>query len=200
MGSAPEAHDAAPMFGDETGLVGGLGITPRAYSNELSRHRSSPRGSLRGLSATAQITRPGVAWLLPRADRLSERLLDEIQRPEGGRGRLVDLGDATLKTAPLGDHQRVGLDVTADMAGRRNLHVASGGQVAVVVSQNDGVHRLHVRVDDPLLADDQLAAHPQLAAHRALDLDRIGDLEFAFQLGGAANDVEPEDAAAVRTL
>src|SRR4030095_2271438 len=67
MGSAPEAHDAAPMFGDETGLVGCLGITPRAYSNELSRHRSSPRGQLRGLSATAQITRLGSA---PRTGRV----------------------------------------------------------------------------------------------------------------------------------
>src|SRR4030095_5768806 len=67
MGSAPEAHDADPMFGDETGLVGCLGITPRAYSNELSRHRFSPRGPLRGLSATAQITRLGSA---PRTGRV----------------------------------------------------------------------------------------------------------------------------------
>src|SRR6266852_599309 len=94
------------------------------------------------------------AWLLSRADLLSELILDEIQRPEGGRELLVDLGDVTLKTATLGDHQRIGLDVAADTAGRRNLHVASGGHVAVVVSQNDGVHRLHGSVDDTLLADD----------------------------------------------
>src|SRR5206468_1048324 len=114
-----------------------------------------------------------IASLLPRADLLSELLLDEIQRPEGGCGLLVDLGDVTLKTATLGDHQRIGLDVAADKAGRRNLHAASGGHVAVVVSENDGVYRLHVSVDDTLLADDQFAAHPQLATHLALDLDRI---------------------------
>src|SRR5262245_50100480 len=137
----------------------------------------------------AALTSPG-CYL---ADLLSEFLLDEIQRPEGGRGRLVDLDDVALEIATLGDHQRIGLDVAADTAGRRNLHVASSGHVAVVVSQNDGVHRLHGSVDDTLLADDQLAAHPQLSAHLALDLDRIGDLEFSFYLGGLANDRKQGD-------
>src|SRR5262249_37332348 len=126
------------------------------------------------------------------ADLLSELLLDEIKRPEGGRGRLVDLDDVALEIATLGDHQRIGLDVAADTAGRRNLHVASSGHVIVVLSLNDGVHRLHGSVDDTLLADCQRAAHPLLSARLTLDLDRIGDLEFSFYLGGLANDREQD--------
>src|SRR5262249_57224021 len=91
----------------------------------------------------ASLTSPG-RYL---ANLLSELVLDEIQRPEGGRGRLVDLDDVALEIATLGDHQRIGLDVAADTAGRRNLHVARGGHVAVVVSQNYGRHPLPRCVD-----------------------------------------------------
>src|SRR5262245_3550136 len=130
---------------------------------------------------------------LSRAVLPSEHLLDEIERPLGGGGLLVDLGDVASKASPLGDHQRIGLDVAADTAGRRNLHIASGDHVAVVVTENDGVHRLHVGVDDAFLANDQLAAYAQLAAYLALDLDRVGDVEFAFHLGGVADDGEQGD-------
>src|SRR4030095_10633317 len=160
----------------------------------LGREKCEGGGARARRAASA--SSPGgidITRLLSKTDLLSELFLDETQRPEGGRGLLVDLDDVTPKIAPLGDHQRIGLDVSADTAGRRNLHVASGGHVAVVVSQNDGVHRLHSSIDDTLLADDQLAAHPQLAAHLALDLDRIGDLEFSFHLGGVANDREQGD-------
>src|SRR5262249_49578946 len=113
-------------------------------------------------------------------------LLDEIQRPEGGRGLLVDLDDVTLKVATLGDHQRIGLDVAAYTAGRRNLHVASSGHVAVVVTQNDGVHRLHGRVDDTLLANDPRAAHPEPHARIATGPARTLARNPAFGLGGNA--------------
>src|SRR5262245_30985478 len=159
----------------------------------MGAYYRTPRHTQRDVSASS----PGgidITRLLSKAHLLCELLLDEIQRPESGRGLLrIDLDDVTLKIATLGDHQRIGLDVAADTAGRRNLHIASGGHVAVVVSQDDGVYRLHGSVDDPLLADDQLAAHPQLSTHLALDLDRIGDLEFPFHLGGLANDREQGD-------
>src|SRR5262249_30285848 len=120
-------------------------------STEVRRHGATPVHRRR-----AHSTSPG--WLST-ADLLSELFLGEIQRPDGGCGLLVDLDDVTAEIATLGDHQRIGLDVAADTAGRRNLHVASGGHVAVVVSQNDGVHRLNDAVDDTLFADDQFAAH-----------------------------------------
>src|SRR5215831_5579732 len=63
VGSAPEANDAVSMFGDKTRLVRRLGITSRAESNELFRHRSSHAGDYEGASVTARITRPRVPHL-----------------------------------------------------------------------------------------------------------------------------------------
>src|SRR5206468_9865586 len=110
MGSAPEAHDAVSMLGDETCLVGRLshytaGIKQRTVQTSLLTRRATtgdirPRPRSRALgfrtstgdetpprferSATARSDASAsspdgidIAWLLPRADLLSELLLDE---------------------------------------------------------------------------------------------------------------------------
>src|SRR5262249_49154865 len=122
-----------------------------------------------------------------------ELVLTEVPRPMAGRRLVVDLGDVASKTATFGNDQRIGLDVAVDTPGRRNLHVAGGGHVSLVVPEDDRVHRLHVRVDDAPLANDQLAAHAQLTAHLALDLNRIRDLELSFDLGGLSVNGQQRD-------
>src|SRR5262249_49850554 len=111
---------------------------------------------------------------------------------------LVDLGDVAVEEPAFGDHQRIRLDVAADPASLGDLDIAGCHHVALVLTHDDRIDRLHLGADHTLLADHEPAGNVQLPAHFTLDLDGVGDGELALDLRAIAGDRQESDRGAVR--
>jgi hypothetical protein len=104
--------------------------------------------------------------------------------------RLLQLDGFAVEESPLGDHQRIGLDLARDPARGRDLHTPGRHHVPFVLPVDDGVHGLHVGTHGSPLADDESLAHLQLAGDLALDVNRVGDIERSLEFGVTADNGE----------
>src|SRR5262249_41045514 len=159
-------------FVDEGGQVAGLG---GLHVPAPGQHRGSPGSKL-----------PTDTLLV---DRIDGALAGTV---------LIDLGDVAVEEPALGDHERVRLDVAADPACLGDFDVAGCHHVALVLTHDDRIDRLHLGADHTLLADDETAGDVQLPADFTFDLDGVGDVELALDLRVIAGDGHECDRGAVR--
>jgi len=100
------------------------------------------------------------------------------------------LRDVSIEYATFGNYQGVGFYVSGDPTGGGDLNVPSGHHIALINPMDQGVHRVDIGSNDPLVPNDQSPLDIDLSRHLALDLYRIPYSKFSFKAGGLTQDHE----------
>ncbi len=98
------------------------------------------------------------------------------------------LRDVSIEYTTFGNYQGVGLNVSGDPARGGDLNVPRGHHIAFINPLDQGVHRVDIGSNDPLVPNDQSPLDIDLSRYLALDLYRIPYSKFSFKAGRLTQD------------